>query len=169
MDKVLLIKDSDFPEAKMPVMADQGCSGYDLYSAEQTVVNPGQVVMVRTGLKLGYLHPDYEIQIRPRSGNAAKKGLTVTNAPGTVDSSYRGAICVLLHVVKQEPVTINVGDRIAQMVVCPVVRPELAWTDKPVESDRGEKGFGSSGVVGDLSKLDIPMKGGIAGTKDWSS
>lgn len=90
--------------------------------------------------------PDYEIQVRPRSGLAAKKGITLVNAPGTIDWAYRGEIMSILLNTGTEPFTINPGDRIAQMVICPIIHPEIEETDSLSDTTRGTDGFGSSGT-----------------------
>lgn len=89
---------------------------------------------------------NYEIQVRPRSGLAVKYGISVVNTPGTVDHSYRGEICVILINHSREDFEIKAGDRIAQMVVCPIVKPKIVEVESVDETDRGAKGFGSSGV-----------------------
>ena len=108
------------------------------------VLEPGKRCLVLTGLRIA-LPPGYEAQIRPRSGLAIKEGVTVANAPGTVDSDYRGEVKVGLINLSDEAQTIQRGDRIAQMVVAPVTR--VAWRPVPSlnETDRGAGGFGSTG------------------------
>ncbi|MFN2271434.1 MAG: dUTP diphosphatase [Anaerolineae bacterium] len=130
----------------LPTYATPGSAGMDLQAAveEPLVLEPGQRYMVPTGLRIA-LPPGYEAQIRPRSGLAIKEGITVANAPGTVDSDYRGEVKVGLVNLSDAPYTIRRGDRIAQMVVAPVTR--VAWRPVPSldETERGTGGFGSTG------------------------
>ena len=101
--------------------------------------------LVPTGLFME-LPAGYEAQVRPRSGLAAKHGITVTNAPGTIDADYRGEVCVLLVNLGKEPFTINPGERIAQMVVARHERVEWEEVDALAQSERGAGGFGSTGT-----------------------
>jgi dUTP pyrophosphatase len=133
----------------LPAYATAGAAGLDLYAAlpenEHLTLSFGKRALVPTGLAL-QLPVGYEGQVRPRSGLAIKHGLTVLNAPGTIDCDYRGEIKVVLICLGEEPVTLRRGDRIAQLVVAPVTR--VAW-DEDNELDataRGAGGFGSSGV-----------------------
>lgn len=131
----------------LPAYETSGSAGMDLVAAGQDLpiaLNPGERALISSGLKMA-LPLGYEAQIRPRSGLALKHGLTVLNAPGTIDSDYRGEIKVLLINLGQTPVTIEVGDRIAQMVIAPVV--QIQWTDTNSldNTKRGEGGFGSTG------------------------
>jgi dUTP pyrophosphatase len=129
----------------LPAYASSGAAGADLYAAEPTVVLcPGERAAVATGLELE-LPPGYEAQVRPRSGLALRHGVTVVNAPGTIDSDYRGELMVLLVNLGAEPVTISRGDRIAQLVVAPVTRVRFAEVDALTSSPRGSGGFGSTG------------------------
>jgi dUTP pyrophosphatase len=109
------------------------------------VVPPGQRALVPTGLRLA-IPEGYEGQVRPRSGLALRHGLTVLNAPGTIDADYRGEVQVLLINLGQEPVTIRPGDRIAQLVIAPVARAELVVAKLP-DTQRGSGGFGHTGVA----------------------
>jgi dUTP pyrophosphatase len=130
----------------LPAYATAGAAGMDLRAAvdEPIVLEPGGRALVPTGLRIA-LPPGYEAQIRPRSGLAIKRGITVANAPGTVDSDYRGEVKVGLVNLSSEAYTVRRGDRVAQMVVAPVTR--VAW--QPVasldETERGAGGFGSTG------------------------
>jgi dUTP pyrophosphatase len=130
----------------LPAYATAGSAGMDLRAAvdEPIVLEPGKRALVPTGLRIA-LPEGYEAQIRPRSGLAIKEGITVANAPGTVDSDYRGEVQVGLVNLSDRAYTIQRGDRIAQMVVAPVTR--VAW--QPVasldETKRGAGGFGSTG------------------------
>jgi dUTP pyrophosphatase len=130
----------------LPSYATPGSAGMDLRAAvdEPLVLESGKRALVPTGLRIA-LPPGYEAQIRPRSGLAIKDGITVANAPGTVDSDYRGEVKVGLVNLSDEAYTIRRGDRIAQMVVAPVTR--VAWRPVPSldNTERGVGGFGSTG------------------------
>lgn len=130
----------------LPVYMTPGSAGFDLQSAEGVLLSPGERKVVRTGVAI-QIPEGYEMQIRPRSGLAAKHGITVVNAPGTIDSDYRGEIMVILLNTDQNlAFTINPGDRIAQAVVAPVVQAELRFVEDLTATERGEGGFGSTGV-----------------------
>ncbi len=118
----------------------------DLQAAisEDISIAPGQRMAVPTGLSIA-LPLSFEAQIRPRSGLALKHGLTVVNAPGTIDSDYRGEIKVLMINLGQKAVKISRGDRIAQMIIAPVVQAEWLELDQLPVTDRGEGGFGHTG------------------------
>lgn len=137
------------PDAVLPRYATDGAAGLDLSAALDAplTVHPGERVRVPTGLVIG-LPAGHEGQVRPRSGLAAKLGLTVLNAPGTIDEDYRGELQVLLVNLGTEPATIEPGDRIAQLVVAPVTRVQVAFADSVAslgETDRSSGGFGSTG------------------------
>ena len=134
-------------KAPMPRYQTSGSAGMDLHAAIESpvVVAPLGRAKIPTGLALG-LPSQWEAQIRPRSGLADRNGLTVLNAPGTVDSDYRGEIMVLVVNLSDSPVTISPLDRIAQMVFAPVARAELHVVDDLEETERGEGGYGSTGV-----------------------
>jgi len=117
----------------------------DLPAAEEVTINPGEWVSVGTGLYIE-LPPGYEGQVRPRSGLALRWGVTVLNAPGTVDSDYRGEVRVILINHCKDPFHIEVGDRIAQLVIAPVTRAELQVADELSSTERGKGGFGSTGL-----------------------
>jgi dUTP pyrophosphatase len=128
----------------LPAYATTGAAGMDVVSAEDVTIAPGARHAVATGLALA-IPEGYEIQVRPRSGLALKHGITVPNTPGTIDSDYRGELKVILINLGPEPFAIARGDRVAQLVLAPVV--QAAW-DEVVELDateRGEGGFGSTG------------------------
>lgn len=131
----------------LPVYATGGAAGADLCAAVdgEVVIGPGSREAVPTGLVLE-IPEGFEAQVRPRSGLAIRQGLTIVNAPGTIDSDYRGELKVLLVNLGAEPVVITRGDRIAQMVVAPVTRADFVETDELSASDRGAGGFGSTGV-----------------------
>lgn len=130
----------------LPTYASAGAAGADLQSSEPgpVVLQPGERVAIATGLVVE-LPTTHEAQVRPRSGLALRHGLTVVNAPGTVDSDYRGEVRVLLVNLGAEPVTIERGDRVAQLVVAPVTRATFVEVDRLAASDRGPGGFGSTG------------------------
>lgn len=132
------------PEAQIPTRADDGSACYDLYSSDTVTISPHSRALVRTGLK--WEPPsDVEMQIRPRSGLALKHGITVLNTPGTVDSSYRGEIGVILFNTSDEPYEIKTGDRIAQAKFSTVNQFDLYVVDSVNETERGAGGFGHSG------------------------
>ncbi len=129
----------------LPVRATAGSSGFDLHAAidGETTLSPGQRTVVPTGIRVAI--PDgFEWQVRSRSGNAAKLGLTVLNSPGTVDSDYRGEVGVVLINLGDDPVTIRRGDRIAQAVLCEVPEADIVRVDSLPETGRGDGGFGHS-------------------------
>jgi dUTP pyrophosphatase len=131
----------------LPDYATPGAAGMDIHAAlnEVFILQPGQRAMIPTGLKIA-LPEGYEAQIRPRSGLAAKRGVTCLNSPGTVDEDFRGEIHVILINLGSEPVEFRRGDRIAQMVIAPVTR--AVWVEGPVgeDTERGAGGFGHTGV-----------------------
>ena len=145
----VLVRVRRLPHGKgleLPGYASDGAAGADIRAAvtEPLVVESRRRVAVATGLVIEI--PDgYEAQVRPRSGLAYKHGLTVVNAPGTIDSDYRGELKVLLVNLGSEPVTVERGDRVAQLVIAPVTRAEFAEEDDLSSTDRGEGGFGSTG------------------------
>jgi dUTP pyrophosphatase len=128
-----------------PVYAHPGDAGADLTSAETLTLRPGERALVGTGVRIAL--PDGFVGfVVPRSGLAAKHGITVVNAPGTVDAGYRGEIKVaLLNTDPAEPFEISVGDRIAQLIVMPVPRARFVPVEELPDSARGEGGFGSTG------------------------
>ncbi len=133
----------------LPAYASLGAAGLDLIAAlgddERITLAPGERALVPTGLAL-HLPEGVEAQVRPRSGLAARHGVTVLNSPGTIDADYRGEIRVILVNLGQEPFTLRRGDRIAQLVVAPVMRVALVEVDSLEESARGAGGFGSTGL-----------------------
>ena len=131
-------------ELDLPSYATTGSAGLDLCAAGEHRIDPGERKLVGTGFAIA-LPSNCEGQIRPRSGLAARSGLTVLNAPGTIDADYRGEVKVLLINLGLEPVEIIAGDRIAQLVVAPVSRLRLIEVDDLPSSVRGAGGFGSTG------------------------
>lgn len=134
----------------LPAYATSGAAGMDVLSAEDVTLAPGGRHAVATGLAMA-IPPGFEIQVRPRSGLALKHGITVPNTPGTIDSDYRGELKVILINHGAEPFEIRRGDRVAQLVLAPVVQASWLETDRLDETLRGEGGFGSTGGVVSLS------------------
>ena len=128
----------------LPAYATDGAAGMDVVSAETVTLKPGQRYAVPTGLAVAIPH-GYEIQVRPRSGLAFKHGITVPNTPGTIDSDYRGELRVLLINHGLHDFTVERGDRIAQLVLAPVVQAAWDEVDELDATARGEGGFGSTG------------------------
>ena len=130
----------------LPAYATTGAAGMDVVSAEDLTLAPGARHAVATGLTVAIPH-GFEIQVRPRSGLALKHGITVPNAPGTIDSDYRGELKVILINHGAEPFAIRRGDRVAQLVVAPVVQSVWMEVAELDATARGEGGFGSTGGV----------------------
>ena len=128
----------------LPRYATQGAAGMDVVAAEDVTLPPGARHAVATGLALA-IPPGYEIQVRPRSGLALKHGISVPNAPGTIDSDYRGELKVLLINHGSENFAIRRGDRVAQLVLAPVTRAAFSEVDDLDDTARGAGGFGSTG------------------------
>jgi dUTP pyrophosphatase len=128
----------------LPAYATSGAAGMDVVSAEDAVIAPGARHAVATGLAVA-ITEGYEIQVRPRSGLALKHGITVPNTPGTIDSDYRGELKVILINLGTQPFVIARGDRVAQLVLAPVV--QAAW-DEVAELDATERGAGGFGSTG---------------------
>ena len=141
----VLIKKLD-PNVKLPEYKSDGASGMDLLAFIKETINikPKTSSLIPTGLSVAF-SKNYEIQIRPRSGLAAKKDISVLNTPGTIDSDYRGEIKVIIYNHGNTEFVINNGDRIAQMILSSVLRIEFEETNDLPETIRGEGGFGSTG------------------------
>ncbi len=133
----------------LPAYATPQSAGMDLLSAEDGDVTlpPGGRAMIATGLAM-QLPAGFEAQVRPRSGLAAKHGITVLNTPGTIDADYRGEVKVILINLGDAPVTLSRGDRIAQMIIAPVTQGDWREVETLDESERGAGGFGSTGQQG---------------------
>jgi dUTP pyrophosphatase len=133
--------------AEVPRYMSHGAAGLDLAAAvdDPVVLMPGRRALVGTGLAMA-IPFRYEGQVRSRSGLAFRAGVMVANAPGTIDSDYRGEVKVLLINLGDEPITITAGMRIAQLVIAPVAQADLAVVDELPPSERGANGFGSTGV-----------------------
>lgn len=144
------------PEAKLPYRAHEGDAGYDLCSVEDCNIQPGQTIMVDTGLDYAFVTSyDGKLEedgttlvgmVAPRSGLAAKHGITVLNAPGIIDAGYTGPIKVIMHNTGDITFTVRKGDRIAQLLFVPVLLPEVAFTKEEArETSRAGNGYGSTG------------------------
>lgn len=132
-------------DAIIPDYQSIGASGFDLHSIENVIINPSDIIAIKTGLAFE-IPSGYEIQIRPRSGLALKMGISVLNSPGTIDSDYRGEVMVILFNFSKKIFNINKGDRIAQGVVCKIYQANLISTDAIDSTERNDKGFGSTGL-----------------------
>jgi len=145
MIKVLLKK--LYPEVQIPAYKTNGASGMDLmaFIKEPIILKPRTSCLVPTGIALAFPE-DFEIQIRPRSGLAAKNSISVLNTPGTIDSDYRGEIKIILFNHGNIDFKINNNDRIAQMILTPVIKMQLDEVEDLPETVRGEGGFGSTGT-----------------------
>lgn len=141
--RVHVLNDTD---QALPAYETADSAGMDLraHLDEAVVLKPGQRVLIPSGLRLE-IPPGYEGQVRPRSGLALKRGLTVLNAPGTIDADYRGDVGVILINLSQEDQRIEAGDRIAQLLFAPVTRAELVEVETLDDTARGSGGFGSTG------------------------
>ena len=141
----ILIKKLD-PDVELPVYKTSGASGMDLmaFIGKPIKISPNSSYLVPTGLSMAFSE-DYEVQIRPRSGLAAKNNITVLNTPGTIDSDYRGEIKIILFNHGKVDFVINNKDRVAQMILTPVVKMELEEIESLPDTLRGEGGFGSTG------------------------
>lgn len=133
--------------AVVPSYKTEGAAGADVcaFLTEPVTIAPGSFAMIPTGLFFE-IPQGYEIQVRPRSGLAAKNGITVLNTPGTIDSDYRGELKIILINLGASAFVVNNGERIAQIIVSPVTIADFKLTDSLSDTERGEKGFGSTGV-----------------------
>jgi len=135
-------------ELPLPAYETKGSAGMDLYATKDDRIVPGQITIIPTGIAIS-MPEDYEAQVRPRSGLAAKYGITVVNTPGTIDSDYRGEIKVILTNLGKQEYQVQRGDRIAQIVFNPIKRIEWNEVETGLElevTERGTGGFGSTGV-----------------------
>ena len=144
MVKVLIKKLN--PKVELPAYKTNGASGMDLmaFIEKPIEIPPNSSYLVPTGLSIAFSE-DYEVQIRPRSGLSAKNSITVLNTPGTIDSDYRGEIKIILFNHGKKNFLINNGDRVAQMILTPVVKIEFEESNSLRDTLRGEDGFGSTG------------------------
>lgn len=132
-------------DAIVPQYQSSGASGFDLHSIEDVDILSGGFVAVRTGLAFE-IPVGYEIQVRPRSGLAFKSGISVLNTPGTIDSDYRGEVMVILFNFSKNIFSIKKGDRIAQAVLSQVFRANMVLSESLDDTERGNNGFGSTGI-----------------------
>ena len=141
----ILVKKFD-KNIKLPAYKTSGSSGMDVmaYIKNRITIKPSKTAIIPTGITLG-IPKNYEIQIRPRSGLAAKKGISVLNTPGTIDSDYRGEIKIILINLSKKSFVVKSGDRIAQMVLCPVMKAKFKEIKNISKTKRGKGGFGSTG------------------------
>lgn len=138
----------------LPAYQTQGSVGFDLMSTELKMVFPKSRTLVPTGIYIAI--PDgFEGQVRPRSGLAIREGLTVLNTPGTIDSDYRGEIKVIVYNTGEKTVVINPGDRIAQLIISPIEKVELEEVEELDSTERGEDGFGSTGLTVEPDLVDL--------------
>ena len=135
----------DIADLPLPHYATEDSAGMDLRCAEDIALQPGEIILAATGLSIE-IPKGYEGQVRPRSGLAAKHGITVPNSPGTIDADYRGELKVILQNLGKEPVTFERGSRIAQLVIAKYERVEVIEVEELAETARAEGGFGHSGV-----------------------
>ena len=144
MVKVLVKKSNK--NIRLPIYKTSGSSGMDLmaYIKNKMTIKPGKTAIIPTGISVA-IPKKYEIQIRPRSGLAAKKGISVLNTPGTIDSDYRGEIKIILINLSKKSFVVKSGDRIAQMIVCPVIKGQLKEVENLPKTVRDIGGFGSTG------------------------
>ena len=145
MTKIQIKKLSN--EVLTPKYETLGSSGMDIaaYTEQDIIINSGNRALIPTGFSLS-VPQGYEIQIRPRSGLAIKKGITVLNTPGTIDSDYRGELKVVLINLSEDKFTVKNGERIAQMVICPIEQVSVEEVEELPETGRGTGGFGSTGT-----------------------
>ena len=141
----ILVKKFD-KNIKLPAYKTSGSSGMDLVAnnKKKIIIKPGKIAMIPTGIAVA-IPKNYEIQIRPRSGLAVKKSISVLNTPGTIDSDYRGEIKTILINLGKKSFVVKLGDRIAQMIVCPVAKGKLIEVKNLSTTIRGKGGFGSTG------------------------
>ncbi len=141
----ILVKKFD-KNIKLPAYKTSGSSGMDLMAFIKNKINisPGKAKMIPTGIAVA-IPKNYEIQIRPRSGLAVKKGISVLNTPGTIDADYRGEIKIILINLSKKLFVVRSGNRIAQMILCPVAKGKFKEVRKLPKTIRGKGGFGSTG------------------------
>ena len=133
------------PDLPLPARATPQAAGYDIRSAIEVVLNPGEIRLISTGLIME-LPEGMECQVRPRSGLALKYGITLPNSPGTIDPDYRGEVKIIIQNLGSEQVTLIRGERVAQLVFSLFESPEVAEVKELSSTDRGEDGFGSTGT-----------------------
>lgn len=134
------------PDLPLPARATPHAAGYDVRSAENSItLDPGEIRLVGTGLVME-LPEGVECQVRPRSGLALKHGITLPNSPGTIDPDYRGELKVIIQNLGREPVVLDRGSRIAQLIFARFEEPDVVLSEQLSETDRGKSGFGSTGT-----------------------
>ena len=133
------------PDLPLPARATPQAAGYDIRSAIEVVLNPGEIRLISTGLIME-LPEGMECQVRPRSGLALKYGITLPNSPGTIDPDYRGEVKIIIQNLGSEQVTLNRGERVAQLIFSLFESPEESEVKELSSTDRGEDGFGSTGT-----------------------
>lgn len=143
MIKIKILRENN--DARLPEYAHPGDAGMDLFSIEESVIPPGEIKLIKTGIKIE-LPPNTEAQIRPRSGLALKNGITVLNTPGTIDEGYRGEIGIILINHSKIDFKVEKHMKIAQMVIKPTYRAEIIEVEAVSSSERSEGGFGSTGL-----------------------
>jgi len=145
--EIAVAREPGSEDLPLPAYETEHASGMDLRAAvtEPLVLEPGDHTLVPTGLRIA-VPPGAEAQVRPRSGLAARHAIGLPNSPGTIDADYRGEVKVIVINLGREPFTINRGDRIAQLVLCPVLRATLKEVDTLEATPRGDGGFGHTGV-----------------------
>ena len=145
--KVKIKKSSGNEDIPLPDYMSPNASGMDLHAAvkEETVLNPGEIKLVSAGFSVA-LPPGFEAQVRPRSGLALKHGVSLLNAPGTIDADYRGEVGIILINLGKSPFVVKRGDRIAQMIINKVYQAHLELTSELSPTERNEGGFGHTGI-----------------------
>lgn len=133
-------------DGRKPVYMTRGSAGADIFSSEERVIQAGETALIKTGIFIA-VPSGYECQIRPRSGLALKKQITILNSPGTIDSDYRGEVGIIMHNLSDRPFNVKKDDRIAQMVFAPVVKARFVESDLE-ETERSSGGFGHTGING---------------------
>ena len=141
----ILVKKFD-KDIKLPTYKTSGSSGMDLvaYIKNKIAIDPGATAIIPTGIAVA-IPKNYEMQIRPRSGLASKNSISVLNTPGTIDSDYRGEIKIILINLSKKSFVVKSGDRIAQMILCPIAKGKLKEVKDLPKTARGKEGFGSTG------------------------
>ncbi len=133
------------PDATIPSYGSAEAAGFDFYSVQDYTIEPGQTILVDTGISVSF-EPGYKLEVVPRSGISLKTPLRVANSPGTVDSDYRGKVCVIMQNTGKETQKIFKGERIAQGIIVPIYRAHFVEVEELDSTARGEGGFGSTGT-----------------------
>lgn len=145
--KVNIMETEDYKGLEIPQYETAGAAGFDLRAAinKNVIIQPGTTEIITTGL-IFELPDGFELQIRPRSGLAAKNGITVLNSPGTIDQDYKGITKIILHNTSQKPFTVERGMRIAQAVLAPVYQAQFVMVNEVSKTDRNPEGLGTTGT-----------------------